>query len=187
MPENKVQFGLKNVHYSVISEDETGVVTYGTPVALPGAVELALETRGESAEFYADDMLYWTASNNQGYNATLTIARLTNQFREEVLAEEKHQTDGVLVEKQDAKPKNIAFLFEFDGDEKATRHLLYNCSVSRPGKTGATKTDSVEPNTSELTMIAMPRSSDRAVKVSTTPDTTTSIYDNWYDSVYETP
>ncbi|MFD2705456.1 major tail protein [Salibacterium lacus] len=186
MPENKVVFGLKNSHYAVISEDEsTGEVTYGTPKPLPGSVELSLEVRGDPVEFYADDMLFYSASNNQGYNGTLTIAKLTEQFKQEVLAEEMESNDSVLIEKQNAKPKNIAFMFEFDGDQKAVRHLMYNCTVSRPNLTGSTKTDSVEPSTTELTFIASPREKDRAVKVSTTGSTTASVYNAWYDSVYE--
>ncbi|WP_085521422.1 major tail protein [Tuberibacillus sp. Marseille-P3662] len=186
MAENKVVFGLKNAHYAVISEDEsTGELTYGTPKPLKGSTELSLETRGDPAEFYADDMLYYSASNNQGYDGTLTIAKVTDEFRQDVLGEELDSNDSVLIEKQDAKPKNFALMFEFDGDQKATRHLLYNCSASRPNVGSSTKTDSVEPSTTELSFIASAREEDRAVKVSTTADTTDSIYSSWFESVYE--
>lgn len=187
MPENKVIFGLKNFHYSVITEDETGAVTYGTPKEVPGSVELTLEPRGDQTEFYADDMLFYSAPNNQGYDGTLTIARLTDGFRQDVLAEELQATDSVLIEKQDAKPKRIAVMFEFDGDQQATRHLLYNCTVSRPSNSSSTKTDSVDPSTQELTFIASPREEDRRVKVSTTDQTTQAVYDGWYSAVYNTP
>jgi phi13 family phage major tail protein len=185
MAENKVIFGLKNAHYAPITIDETGNITYGTPVALPGSVELSLEGRGDPTEFYADDMLYYTASNNQGYNGTLTIARLTDQFRQDILGEELETTDSVLLEKQDAKPTDFAFMFEFDGDQKATRHVLYNCSASRPTVGGSTKTDTVEPTTQELTFIASPRQSDRLVKASTSGTTESTVYDAWYSAVYQ--
>ncbi|SET02381.1 phage major tail protein, phi13 family [Salinibacillus kushneri] len=186
MPENKVVFGLKNAHYAVITEDETtGELTYGTPKPLPGSVELSLEGRGDPAEFYADDMLYYSSSNNQGYDGTLTIAKLTDEFKQEVLGEELEETDSVLIEKQNAKPQNFALMFEFDGDQKAVRHLLYNCSASRPNVTGSTRTSSKEPSTSELSFVAAPREKDKAVKVSTTADTTQGVYDTWYESVYE--
>ena len=32
MPENKVVFGLKNAHYSIVTEDVDGTYTYGAPV-----------------------------------------------------------------------------------------------------------------------------------------------------------
>ncbi|WP_337970504.1 major tail protein, partial [Virgibacillus salexigens] len=96
-------------------------------------------------EFYADDMLFYSAPNNQGYDGTLSIALIPASFAVDVLGEEQDETDGVLTEKTDAKPKNFALMFEFNGDKKATRHVLYNCSANRPPVSSSTKTDSVEP------------------------------------------
>ncbi|WP_163102253.1 major tail protein [Peribacillus alkalitolerans] len=185
MAENKVQFGLKNAHYAVVTEGVDGSYTYGSPVKFPGATALTLEPKGETTDFYADDILYYSASTNQGYDATLTVAAITEAFRTDVLGEILDATDKVLTEKNTAKPKKIALLFEFDGDVKATRHALYSCFVSRPGISGGTKTTSAEPGTTELTLIAGPRPEDGIVKVSTTAGTTAGIYDAWYSAVYE--
>ncbi|MGG2091922.1 major tail protein [Bacillus sp. S13(2024)] len=185
MAENKVVFGLKNVRYSVITEDATGKHTYGTPSPLPGAVEMKLDPKGEQTDFYADDSNYYTESSNQGYEGTLTIARITEAFRTEVLGEVLDSVDKVITENANAKIKKIALMFEFDGDVKATRHLLYNVSVSRPGASSSTKSDKTEPNTTELSFVAAQRPSDGAVKVSTTATTTSAIYDAWYTKVYE--
>lgn len=184
MPENKVTFGLKNVHYATFTE-EAGVITYGTPKPIPGGVELSLEPRGDMVEFYADDMLYYSAPNNQGYDGTLSIANIPDSYSEEVLGEEKDATDLVLTEKATAKPKPFALMFEFDGDVKATRHVLYNCTANRPTVASSTKSDSVEPNANELTFVSSPRSTDRAVKTKTTVNTPAAIYDDWYSKVYE--
>ena len=78
--ENKVTFGLKNAHYAVIENETEEGITYGTPIRIPGAVEISLEPRGEMTEFYADDMLYYAAQNNQGYDGTLNIANIPDQF-----------------------------------------------------------------------------------------------------------
>ena len=38
MADNKVVFGLRNAHYSIITEGEGGEITYSVPVPLKGAV-----------------------------------------------------------------------------------------------------------------------------------------------------
>jgi phi13 family phage major tail protein len=185
--ENKVLFGLKNAHYALITEDVNGAYTYAAPVRFPGATALALTPKGEQADFFADNILYFTSSSNQGYDTTFTVANITEAFRKDVLGEELEATDKVLIEKSSAKPKKIALLFEFDGDVKATRHVLYNCSVARPAIGSSTKTTSTEPGTSELVLVAAPRPEDEFVKASTSADTTPAIYDAWFTAVYEKP
>lgn len=180
----KVTFGLKNVHYATYTETD-GVITYDSPIAIPGAVELSLEPRGDMTEFYADDMLYYAASNNQGYDGTFSVAMIPEQFAIDALGEEKDETDMVLTEKSNAKGKNFALMFEFDSDVKAIRHVLYNCSANRPTVSSVTKTDSVEPTPNELTFVASPRANDLAVKTKTTDNTPSEVYDTWYDAVYD--
>ncbi|MGE7545067.1 major tail protein [Sporosarcina newyorkensis] len=184
MAGNKVQFGLKNVHFAPYTETD-GAITYETPIRIPGAVSLTLDPRGDMTEFYADDMLYYSASSNDGYDATLAIATIPEKFAIDALGEEKDEDDGVLTEKADAKQKPFALMFEFDGDVKAIRHVLYNCSANRPTVSGETTTNTREPQPNELTMVASARPTDYAVKTKTTPETTAEIYDAWYDKVYE--
>ncbi len=184
MSGNKVTFGLNNVHAAPFTVSN-GVIEYDKPFPLPGGVELSLEPRGDMTQFYADDMLFYSAQNNQGYDGTLSVANITEQFAVEVLGEEKDSENGLLTEKSDAKPKNFALLFEFDGDKKATRHVLYNCTANRPTVSSSTKTGSVEPSPNELTFISSPRETDKAVKTKTTVNTPQSVYDGWYDAVYE--
>lgn len=182
---NKVTFGLKNVHYAVITEEELGTITYATPKPLPGGIEISIEPKGEMTEFYADDVLYYSASTNQGYEGTLKIANITDEFCTEVLAEVLDETDQVISEVANAKTKPFALLFEFDGDVKAVRHVLYNCSANRPTVASTTKTSSTEPNENELSFTAGPRSTDYKVKTKTTDKTTETVYNNWYKKVYE--
>lgn len=184
MAGNKVQFGLKNVHYAPYTEAE-GIITYETPIRIPGAVSLSLDPRGDMVEFYADNMLYYSASSNDGYDGSLEIANVPEQFAVDALGETKDVEDGVLTEKSDAKQKPFALLFEFDGDVKATRHVLYNCSASRPTVAGETTTNSKEPKPNELAFIASPRATDYAVKTKTTAETKAPVYDAWYSKVYE--
>lgn len=184
MSENKITFGLKNVHYAPYTVSD-GIITYTTPIAMPGGIQLALEPRGDMTEFYADNVLYYSASNNQGYDGTLSLANIPEQFAIDALGEEKDSTDLVITEKSTATGKSFALMFEFDGDIKATRHILYSCTASRPKVGSSTKADKSEPNTNELTFVASPRATDLAVKTKTTTTTPAAIYDAWYTTVYE--
>ena len=184
--ENKVTFGLEKVHYATYTTTD-GVVTYDAPVEIPGAVELTNEPRGDLIEFYADNMLYYSAQNNQGYESTLTISNIPDHFSQDVLGEVLDADDEVVNELATAQGKQFAFLFQFEGDKKAIRHVMYNCTANRPSVSSSTKTDSTEPNTNELSMVASPIEIDgkKMVKTKTTVDTSAAIYDAWYTSVYK--
>ena len=71
---NKVQFGLKNVHFFPL----TGADTYGAAVAIPGGVNINLAARGESTEFYADNVVYYASVANNGYEGDLELAKITD-------------------------------------------------------------------------------------------------------------
>ena len=60
---NKVRYGLKNVHYAALTSTENGTVSYGTPVAWPGAVSIKFSAQGSQEPFYADDIKYYVTSS----------------------------------------------------------------------------------------------------------------------------
>ena len=84
---NKVKFNICDVHYAVLSVSDTGEVTFGTPVAMPGAVSLSLDSNGEPSSFYADGVKYYTINNNMGYDGDLELAMIPESFRTEILKE----------------------------------------------------------------------------------------------------
>lgn len=180
---NKVEFGLENVHYARATTDlTTGITTYDEPKKWPGAVELSLEPSGDLIKFKADNIDYYISSNNQGYDGTLTTAKLPEEFETDILGEKVE--NGVQTEYANVETSPFALLFQFEGDIHATRHVLYNCAASRP-TVGSTTKDSGDPNTTQLTFSASPRPSDKAVKTKTRPDTAPVLYDNWFTAVYD--
>ena len=183
---NKVKYNLKNVYAAVLTKTETEAgwdFAYATPKRIPGAVSIALDAEGESNPFYADGIVYFRTTANNGYSGDLEIALITEWFRTEVLQESK-DANGVLVENADTgESVYFALLFEFDGDQRAIRHVMYNCTASRPSVESETKEDTIEPGTETLSLTADPRE-DGLVKARTGDDVTDAVYKEWYKSVY---
>ena len=133
--------------------------------------------------FYADGIVYFRSSSNNGYSGDLEIALIPEWFRVDILKEELDK-NKVLVEKSDVtETEKFALLFEFEGDEHGIRHVLYNCSASRPSIESETKEDTIEPGTEKLSLTADPRE-DGLVKSRTGDNTESTVYENWYKSVY---
>ena len=183
---NKIKFGLKNVYYAVATIAADGSATYGTPVAFPGAVSLSLDPQGENTPFYADNIVYWTGVSNTGYEGDLEIARVTDSFKTDVLGY-LTSGNGLYVEDANAQAVHFALMFQFEGDVKATRHVLYNCTASRPNIGGQTKEESVEPQTESVTITArtvfVSALNTDVVKSETNEDTATAVYDGWFTAV----
>lgn len=184
MSKNRVRYGLKNVHWAEAAEGDDGKVTYSAPQAWPGAVHLELEAQGDPAEFYADDRTYFNAPTNNGYDGTLETALIPDAFRQSALGEKL--ANGVQFEDGNAKgQKHFALLFEFEGDARNRRHVIYWCQASRPTEEGSTVEDQIEVQTTELEFQARQRPDNGLVKARCTDDAPDEVYDGWYDSVYE--
>ena len=183
---NKVKYNLKNVHAAKLTEtvtDGVSTFTYAKPQAIPGAVSISLDAEGESSPFYADGIVYFRSVTTNGYSGDLEIALIPEWFRTEILREQL-DAKGVLVENNDnAESVKFALLFEFDGDVRAIRHVLYNCSASRPSIESETKEDTIEPGTETLSITADPRA-DGLVKARTGDTTDAAAYAGWYNNVY---
>ena len=180
---NKVKYNICNVHYAVITKAEDGTVTFATPVAIPGAVSISLDPKGEPESFYADGVEYYVINNNQGYDGDLEVALIPESFREEVLLETA-DVNQVLVENSNSQTGSFALLFEFDGDVRKIRHVMYNCSASRPSISAKTNEEGKEVQTETLTIKSRPLANG-LVKAKTGDSTTEAVYTDWYKSVYQ--
>lgn len=182
----KIKFGLKNVHYAVVTETtnpSTGVVTssYGAVKAWPGAVNLTLDPQGDDNPFYADDGVYFMLGNNNGYQGDFESALIPEDVQTSVFGQTK-DANGVITETSDDVKKYIAFMFQFALDASERRYVMYRCSLTRPSVSSGTTSETTDPQTDTVTLTATPRPDDHKVKAYV--DKGESAYANWYTSVY---
>jgi phi13 family phage major tail protein len=187
MSQNKVTFGLEQVHIAFLTDLDTP--TWETPVAIPGAVRFSPEPQGEESTFYADNGPYWTYTSNNGYNAELEMANIPDEILAQMLGWEI-DADGALVETTDGEPKEFALMGQVLGDKKNRRFVYYRCKASRPTKENATRGESVEPATDVLPLRILPIKADLngetkniVRRVLELNDTNQAAYNSFFNSV----
>ena len=188
---NKVHFGLKEVHYATITYSSSGVPSWGTVKAVPGAVNLTLSKNSSDTDFYADDIKYYHIATNNGYTGTLEMADFPVQMRQDLWSQTVSTTSKMLIEDVDAQQVEFALLFEIDGDQSPERYCFYRCVASRPDVASSTKAESTEVQTQSCDITVMPviysgNAANGRVYYRTTADTPSATYNSFYSSVLTT-
>ena len=186
---NKVKFGLNNVHIAKITYGTDGnglpTITYGTPFALKGAVNLSLDPNGDNADFYADNTKYFSSSANAGYTGTLEVALINDTFRSDILGETV-DSKGAYIENKDDTIADFALGFEVDGDAANRRFWFYQITAQRPSTASQTIETSKTPITETLNITASARITDGAVKVFMEKSSgNTTEFNGFFSTVYE--
>lgn len=188
---NKVKFGLDEVHIAKITHGTDGngnpTITYGTPFALKGAVNLTLDPEGDSADFYADNTKYFSDSANNGYSGSLEVALANEKFRTDILGETK-DANGVLVENKDDVLSEFALGFRILGDTTERRYWYYECTPQRISTASGTIETAKNPQTDTINITATARITDGKVRAFIEDDgDNTATYNSFFSAVYETP
>lgn len=183
MPENKVQFNLKNVHYAKQTVAD-GVASFAKPVAVPGAVSLSLTPQGEQTKFYADGVVYYQTVSNNGYSGDLEMARFPDQMLKDIWGYTEGETSKVLTENANVEPAVFALLFQIDGDADNANYVLYACTGTRPSISSKTNTNNTkDPQTMSSTISADPMANGN-VMARTTEETPTDVKSGWFNTVF---
>ena len=183
MKEQKL-FGLNNVHIAKMTKTDEGI-TYGTPFAIPGAVNLSADVEGDSYTFFADNKPYYKRTAKNGYAGSLEIADVPEQFLTEILGQTK-DSNGAIIENADDKESSFALMCEINGDPSKRRVVFYDCLATRPSIEYSTTEEGIEVKTCTMDLTMTPRSTDGEVKA--TLDLTEenkAVYETFFTKVYE--
>ena len=125
-------------------------------------------------------------SANNGYTGELETARIPDSFRTDILGEIE-DGGGMLVEDTDAAPVPFALMFQFEGDKRETRHVVYKCTAQRPTVESSTTDTEIEPQTETLEFTAQSVYSSalgtHIVKSKTTESTDSTVVSAWFTAV----
>lgn len=178
----KVQFGLKNCYYAKATFSGTSV-TYATPVAIPGGVNLNLEAQGETTKFYADDGVYFQTVTNTGYEGDLEVAKVPDQMLKDIFGYTEGTTSKVIADDANAEPAHFALLFEISGDADSERYVFYDCVAGRPAIASGTISGTKEPVTQSMTISAVPLANGVTMR-RTAAGTPAQTKSGWFSSVF---
>lgn len=178
--ENKVTFGLENVHWSKPTIQAGDEIQYSQPEKMPGSVELQLDPQSTDIKLKADNIDYYVSQSNDGYTGKLVFYNVSEEFLQYAVGEE--QVDELIAERSSSQGAPITLLFQIEGDKHAIRHCLTQVVVKRP-KVGSATKDGNNYNKVELEFIASPRPNDKVVKYKTSKKTTPATYKVFFDSV----
>lgn len=186
MADNKVTFGLQDVHIAFKDADATTQPAWETPILVEGAVRLTPSTVGDASTFYADNRAYFVITSNNGYTAELEMALVPDAVKARMLGWEI-DSNGMLVESADGIAANFALMGQVQGDQKNRRFVYYDCQASRPAKELTTKGETIEVTTDVLTLTISPMQLGGKMVVKGDLElsaTNATVYNSFFSAVY---
>ena len=179
---DKVKFNIKNVHIAPRTT-QGEEPAWSTPIKVPGAVSFSLEPQGDVTPYYADGIVYYQSSANNGYSGDLEMTLFPVEILKAIYKVTEVETSKVLTENANVEPAPFALLFEEDGDTLGTKFVLYNCTATRPSRSFATTTESKEVQTQTVTVTAAPMEDGRVMAM-TGDETPSETISGWYTKVF---
>lgn len=157
MPDaNKLKYGLSKLAFAVATIAADGSATYATPIENPGAISTNLSPQGDLRPLRADNMDYYTFDDFSGYSGDVEVVRFIDDILAAIWHEAVATGNAIRYEATDQEAVHFALLFEFKNDKKHTRHVMYNCTATRPAVASATTGETVEAQTETTTVTATP-------------------------------
>lgn len=180
MAKNKVMFGVSNLYFGTYTVNDQGSVVLGTPMHVPGTVNISLEAESEENKFYADNRVFWSGYSDNGYSGEVENALFDDDFKIAFM-NYIQLDDGGIAQIKGQQNKAVYMMFQGDGDQENRRMILYNVSLGQITREFATTEDSTEPQTATLPFTVNGDNGTGITRVSYAPT------DAVYNTMFTTP
>lgn len=168
MAENKVVYGVSELHFGTYDVAGDGTVTLGEPFHLPGTVNISLDAESESNTVNADNVAYWIGYSDNGYTGEIENVHFTDEFKTTFM-NYITLTDGGLAQIKGQQNKVVYIMFQTEGDKESRRAILYNVTLGQISREYATTEDTIEPQTATLPITVSGDNGTGIVRVSYKP------------------
>ncbi|PYG84812.1 phi13 family phage major tail protein [Ruminiclostridium sufflavum DSM 19573] len=106
--------GIENLYYAKQTADTLNILTYGTPIYMPGVKELGIKPKQNTEKSYAENKLWDQMTVFDSAEVSISIQDLTSAQRADLLGQNTAAEGGV---------------FATDGDEAPYVALLYKATI----------------------------------------------------------
>lgn len=146
------KINVKNVHMAEITET-AGVLTYGTPELIAGAMEISRNPTVASGQLYGDGKIAHTTNRKVGYEIVLGHNKIPSKWRRWM--EGTVYTSGVESGTSEDEPKPLAIGWEVEktGGESELIWFLY-CKANPIEETVQQSEENINYSTDSVTITA---------------------------------
>ena len=183
--------GLDKLYYAKITEDASGVETYGTPSQLAKAISADLSVELNEATLYADDGQAEIVREFKSGTISLSVDDICHDIVADLVGAVV-DSNGVLISGEDDSAKPVAIGFRAKKSNGKYKYFwLYRVLFNIPATNLATKGDGITFSTPTIEGTILRRNKlDASFKHPwkaevTESESTKSIIEDWYDEVYE--
>jgi phi13 family phage major tail protein len=155
--EYKSRIGLDSLYIAEVTVDSATGYTADTPEYLAPAAEASQAPKTNAATQYADDQPYDSVVFEGETEISLTVTGIPSEMLAKLLGRQFDTVSGRVFDNPGATPPYFALSFRSLKSNGSYRYYQYlKGRFSAPTEETATKTDSPDPKTMELTYTAIP-------------------------------
>lgn len=145
------RIGVRDLYvHELLTETETEA-TYGDPVRVAGLIEIGVSPQTDTAELYADDGLYESATALTSYDININVADLTPEQQGKLLGQQVNAS-GMVYSSTDLNPPSFGVSFRAERSDGTFEYRqMFKVKFAPSDDNYNTKGDTIDFQTAEVT------------------------------------